>query len=149
SRAPAPGTETATSLKDRRASSPDISSGRAPNRPTAGGRREQVLPCWNVEREMDRRARLIRDGYVEYLRSRNFDPYFRKLHRPPRWRYVFAVPMILSVVGVGVGLGLIASAWISSRKTQRIRQDMIEAAQRSVPIMTYPIMVNVALLRQK
>jgi hypothetical protein len=98
---------------------------------------------------MDRTARFIRDGYVEYLRSKNFDPYFRKLHRAPRWRYVFAVPMILSVVGAGIGLGLITSAWISGRKRNRIRQDLIDAAERSVPVMTYPVMANVALLRQK
>jgi len=98
---------------------------------------------------MDRTARLIRDGYVEYLRSSNFDPFFSKLHRPPKWRYVLAVPMILSVAGAGIGLGLIASAWISGRKRKRIRQDLVEAAERSVAIMAYPVMANVALLRQK
>src|SRR5215213_10054831 len=91
----------------------------------------------------------MRDGYVEFLRSKRFDPYFRRLHRPPRWRYILAVPMILSLAGVGIGLGLIASAWISNRKRARIRRDLIEAAGRSVPIMAFPVMVNSALLKQK
>jgi hypothetical protein len=50
---------------------------------------------------MERRDQLTREGYVEFLRSKDFDPYFRKLHRPPRWRSILAVPMILSIAGVG------------------------------------------------
>jgi hypothetical protein len=95
------------------------------------------------------RDSLIRQGYVQFLRSRKFDRYFRKLHRPPRWRYVFAVPMIVSLAGVGIGLGLILSAWISNRKRKRIRQEMISAAERSVPVMTYPVMANRVLMQQK
>ena len=79
---------------------------------------------------MERRDQLIRDGYIEFLRSKEFDPYFRKMHRPPRWRYILAVPMILSLAGVGVGLGLILSAWLSNRKRSRIRQELIAAAER-------------------
>lgn len=98
---------------------------------------------------MDERDRRIKAGYVQFLRSKAFDPYFRRLHRPPRWRYLIAVPMFLSLAGVGIGLGLIASAWWSGRKRNRIREDLIEAAERSVPLMTFPIMANAALLRQK
>jgi hypothetical protein len=98
---------------------------------------------------MEPRDRLIRDGYIEFLRSKRFDPYFRKLHRPPRWRYILAVPMILSVAGIAVGLGLIASARLSGRKRNRIRQELISAAERSVPVMAYPLMANEALMRRK
>ncbi len=98
---------------------------------------------------MNFRDRLIRDGYVAFLRSKEFDPYFRKLHRPPRWRYILAVPMIVSLVGVGIGLGLIASAWISNRKRRRIREELVSVAERSVPVMTYPLMANRELLSRK
>lgn len=98
---------------------------------------------------MELRDYLIRDAHVGYLRSREFDAYFRKLHRPPRWRYVLAVPMIVSLAGVGVGLGLITSAWLTNRKRRRIRLEMITAAERSVPVMAYPIMANRALMGRK
>src|SRR5215216_2519646 len=76
--------------------------------PSAGSRRGQFCLVGTWSGNMDRTARLMRDGYVEYLRSKSFDPYFGKLHRAPRWRYVLAVPMILSLAGAGIGVGLIA-----------------------------------------
>jgi hypothetical protein len=97
---------------------------------------------------MERQDQLIRDAYIQFLRSREFDAYFRKLHRPPRWRYILAVPMIVSLAGVGVGLGLIASAWLSNRKRKRIRRELIAAAEHSVPVMAYPLMANRALMRR-
>ena len=57
--------------------------------------------------------------------------------------------MIVSLAGVGIGLGLILSACISNRKRKRIRQEMISAAERSVPVMTYPVMANRVLMQQK
>ena len=98
---------------------------------------------------MELREQSIRDAYVDYLRSREFDAVFRRLHRPPRWRYILAVPMIVSLAGVGVGLGLIASAWLTNRKRKRIRQAMIAAAERSVPVMAFPLMANRALMSRK
>jgi hypothetical protein len=71
------------------------------------------------------------------------------MHRPPRWRYILAVPMIVSLAGVGVGLGLILSARLSVRKRDRIRRELIAAAERSIPVMTYPLMANRALMRRK
>lgn len=98
---------------------------------------------------MEHRDQLIREAYVQFLRSREFDASFRKLHRPPRWRYILAVPMIASLAGVGLGLGLIASAWLTNRKRKRIRREMIAAAERSVPVMAYPLMANRALMGRK
>jgi len=57
--------------------------------------------------------------------------------------------MILSLAAIGLGLGLILSAWLTNRKRKRIRQELIAAAERSVPVMAYPIMVNQMLLTRK
>lgn len=96
--------------------------------------------------DQDRR---IRDGYARFLESRRFDPVFRKLRPPPRWRYALGLLLVASVAGAGVGLGLIVSAWLSGRKRNRHRRELAEAARRSVPVVAYPIMVNRALLRQE
>lgn len=57
--------------------------------------------------------------------------------------------MNVSLAGVGVGLGLIASARLSVRKSKRIRRELIAAAERSIPVLAYPVLANRALLRQR
>jgi|GEM_PF-2345217 len=98
---------------------------------------------------MNAKDQLLRNCYVEYLRSKMFDRHFDRLHPPPRWRYVLAIPLILSVGAAAIGVGLLASAWRDGRTRKRVRQQLIEEAGRSVPITTFPLIANSALMRQK
>lgn len=98
---------------------------------------------------MNARDRAIRDGYVEFLKSRRFDPYFRKMVPEPKWRYLLAIPLILTVVGLPIGLGLVSSARRDVRKRNQLREELIAVSRRSVPLIVYPVMANTMLMSRK
>lgn len=59
---------------------------------------------------MDVRDRLLREAYVSFVASNDFDPIFRRLHRPPRFRYIVAAFLALTGGGIPLAIGIVIGA---------------------------------------
>jgi hypothetical protein len=86
----------------------------------------------------------ILNRYISYLRSPEFMPALKRLAPPPWWTYIVA---LLTFMTIGLPITLYQIFRIVTHR-RRCRREMIEVAERSVPVMTYPLMVNHSLREQ-
>ncbi len=86
----------------------------------------------------------IRTKYLAYLNSPQFDRYLTPLAGRPYWRLALAVAACMTTIGIPIG---IVQLYRYLRRGSALRKAMNQAAARSVPLITYPLMVNSQLLR--
>ncbi len=108
---------------------------------------EPTVPALPGSRRDDLVSR-IRQAYLAWLRSPDGERHWRRIHPPPRWRYVLAALCAISVAGIPIAIGLLLSAWSDSRRRRRTWDDHVQRVQRMVPVATFPIMVNRMLLEK-
>ena len=82
--------------------------------------------------------------YVEYLKSRKFNPVLQKIAGTPYGRVI--VTLIAAMTGVGAPIAVV-QGWKVLTHRRRWRKSMIAVAEAGRPIMTFPLMVNSALTR--
>jgi hypothetical protein len=86
----------------------------------------------------------ILSRYIAFLRSPEFKPALTRL-APPWWRYIVALLTFMTTIEFPITIYQIFRI-VTHRR--RCRREMSEVAKRSVPVMTYPLMVNHSLREQ-
>jgi len=81
----------------------------------------------------------IHQRFVQYLESKDFNPFLKRLERPPLWRYLVAFLTFMTTVGIPITLYQIYK--ILTHRGRR-RRELIAWAKGARPLMTYGLMVN-------
>jgi hypothetical protein len=84
----------------------------------------------------------IRQRFVQFLESKEFKPFLKRLERPPIWRYVAGFLAFMTTVGIPFTL---YQAYRILTHRKRRRRELIAWAKGAVPVMTYGLMHNTAL----
>lgn len=97
----------------------------------------------------DYQAAVIKQRMSQYLRSRDFDPYFERLHHSARGLLAMGLIAPLTIVGFPVAMAAWKKLKSGDARTKSLRAQYSRLGEVGRVVFTFPVIANTSLLHKK